>query len=75
MYSLGHLGEDGVDEAGAELRLLTTSAAQDRLLLSLDWSGGAVADAKVRQRVERGRLLVIKGGADEIGGGVHRYIL
>lgn len=50
-YSLDDVGEADVNGAGAELRLLATSDAQDSLLLSLDWSRGMVADAKVRQRV------------------------
>lgn len=45
LYMLEHVSTD--DCLSAELKHLTSSAEQDCLLLSLDWSGGDIRHAKV----------------------------
>lgn len=49
LYSLRNV--DGVVEERAELRQVASSDADDSLLLSLDWSRGAVTSAKVLHAV------------------------
>lgn len=54
LYALSTMGACEEETEAAEFRILASSDAGPRLLLSLDWSGGGMEDAKVRRGAETG---------------------